>query len=264
MHAAVLVAGDAQVAGDRGRLGDRGVAADAELGRDGALVHVAAARERAVLAVQRERDAERAGVLEGAPQEPGALDGAAVVREAGGAEVGEHAHLGQLGALEPARDGRHEADRHAGLERRALEEGLEQRGRVEHGVRVRHREHGAVAAGGGRGRAGREVLLVLLARRAQVDVRVDEAGEHGQALAVDDLRAGGRVEIGAERRDEAVADEQVVAGVEAFARVVEPHAAHEHGRGGAGPLHEPRRHQATASAGSGATGASRRGRVTRS
>ena len=49
---------------------------------------------------------------------------------------------------------------------------------VDDRVGVRHRDHRAEAAGGG-GRACRvvDVLLVLLARRAQVDVRVDERRE---------------------------------------------------------------------------------------
>ena len=58
--------------------------------------------------------------------------------------------------------------------------------------RVRHRDDGAVAARGGRARAGLEVLLVLLAGRAQVHVRIDERREQVASVALDDLAAVGR------------------------------------------------------------------------
>ena len=62
---------------------------------------------------------------------------------------------------------------------------------------------------------------MLLAGHAQVDVRVDEAGEQVAALAVDDLGALGRLERArrAQLGDRAVADEDVVRRVDPLARV---------------------------------------------
>ena len=64
-----LVARDAQVAGDHRRLGDRRVADRGRAARRRALVHVGRARERRVLAVQREHAPGRRGVLQRAPQQ---------------------------------------------------------------------------------------------------------------------------------------------------------------------------------------------------
>ncbi len=64
-----LVAGEREVARDHDALGDGRVAAEAELGRDDALVHVAAARERRLLAVHRDRPPGGRAVLERAAHE---------------------------------------------------------------------------------------------------------------------------------------------------------------------------------------------------
>ena len=71
----LLVRGEREVARDHHALGDRRVAGEPELGRDGALVHVAAARQRRLLAVQRERPPGDRRVLERAPHQPGATTG---------------------------------------------------------------------------------------------------------------------------------------------------------------------------------------------
>ena len=91
---------------------------------------------------------------------------------------------------EAAGDRGQEADRHARLAPRLLAQREQDRRRVDGRVGVGHRDHGDVAAGRGRAGAGVEVLLVLLPGRAQVHVRVDEAGEQVPALAVDHLGAG--------------------------------------------------------------------------
>ena len=77
---------------------------------------------------------------------------------------------------------------------RALDERAEHGGGVDDRVGVRHREDRAVAAGGGGLGARAERLLVLAARRAQVDVRVDERGRDHEAT-----RAGAG-SIAADRR----------------------------------------------------------------
>ena len=71
-----------------------------ELGGDGAVVHVPAARERRLLAVERERPARELGVLECAPEQRRRDDRPAVVGERDRAGVAELAQLGQLLALQ--------------------------------------------------------------------------------------------------------------------------------------------------------------------
>ena len=93
------VGGERELARDAEALAERRPAAEAELGRDRAHVHVAAARQRRLLAVERERTAGDRVVLERAPHQAGGRDRAAVVGEGGGARVGELAHLGELRAL---------------------------------------------------------------------------------------------------------------------------------------------------------------------
>ena len=93
------VGGERQLARDAEALAERRPAAEAELGRDGAHVHVPALRQRRLLAVQRERAAGDRVVLERPPHQARGRDRAAVVGERGRARVGELAHLRQLRAL---------------------------------------------------------------------------------------------------------------------------------------------------------------------
>ena len=58
-------------------------------------------------------------------------------------------------------------------------------------------------------RAGRDRLDVLLARLAQVHVQVDQPGRDDQAGRVEHLRAVGRAEVAAHRRDLAVREKHV-------------------------------------------------------
>src|SRR5262249_44363116 len=61
-------------------------------------------------------------------------------------------------------------------------------------------------------------------RRAQVHVRVDERGREDEALRLDDtVRV--RLEVGPERRDDAVVDAEVRDGVHSLRRVDDPRAA---------------------------------------
>ena len=96
---------------------------------------------------------------------------------------GELGHLGQLLAAKALRDRRHEAGRDRRLVAGLLDQGAEHGRRVDDGIRVRHREDGAVATRRGRGRAGGDRLLVLAAGDAEVNVRVDEGRrEHERAV----------------------------------------------------------------------------------
>ena len=79
-------------------------------------------------------------------------------------------------------------------------------------------------------RARLEILLVLLAGRAQVDVGIDERREQVAPLSVHDFGALGRLERA--RRpdlgDLAAAHEHVLRAIEPFAGIEHVRAAHEH------------------------------------
>ena len=100
------VAGERELAGDAEALAERRPAAEPELGRDGAHVHVAAAGQARLLAMERQPAAGDRVVLERAPHHAGGRDRLAVVGEGGRAGLGELAHLGELRALVAHRDRR--------------------------------------------------------------------------------------------------------------------------------------------------------------
>ncbi len=147
-------------------------------------------RKLRVLLVQRDRAAAEVLVLERPAQDAGAPQGQAVVAEANRAGLAQCRHLGQLLSFHAAGDGGEEADRNAGLLARRLAQGLDVRGRRDRRIGVGHRQDAAVATGRGGAGAGLDVLLVLVPRRAQVDVRIEERGEGMQAGGIDLLRIG--------------------------------------------------------------------------
>ena len=224
VHGTAFVGGERHVPADHDALGHRRIAGEPELRRDLALVHLAGARERRLLAVHGDRPARDGAVLERAPHERRRDDRTAVVGEAGGARVGELAHLGQLAALRALGDRGEEADRHLGLGLGTLDERTEHCGRVDDRLGVGHGEDGAEAAGGGRPRAGRDRLLVLAAGRAQVDVRIDERGREHEAGCVDDAMAV-RLDVRSELRDHAVVHAHVEHGVHAAGGIDDARAA---------------------------------------
>ncbi len=154
-----------------------------------ALVHDAVARERRVLLVERQRAAGEPLVLQRLAHEAGRAHGQAVVGEGGRAGVRQLGHLGQPLSGLADRDRRGESSWDPRLGARALAKRSQHRRGVHHRVGVRHGEDGAVAAGRGGAGAGLDVLLVLAARGAQVNVRVDEGREGVQALRVHELGA---------------------------------------------------------------------------
>ncbi len=220
----VLVPGEREIALDHHRLGDRRVAREAELGRDGALVHVAAVREALLLAVQREQPAGDGRVLQRAAHQAGRADGNAVVGERDRAGVGELGHLGQLRPVLAARDRGEEADLHLRLAARSLDQRAEHRRRVDDRIGVRHREDRAVAARGRRSRPARDRLLVLASRRAQMHVRVDERGREHEPGCVDDAMPV-RVDLLGDRSDDAVVDAHVEDRVDSLGGVDDARAA---------------------------------------
>ena len=137
--------------------------------------------------MEREPQPRHRGVLEGPAEDRRPLHGAAVVREPGGAGVGQRAHLGDALALLAGGDRGHEPGRHARLSPGLLDQAREDDRSVDDGARVRHREDRREPAGRGRSGARRDVLLVLVAGGPQVDVRIDEAGQEHEAVALDRL-----------------------------------------------------------------------------
>ena len=153
-----------------------------------ALVHDAAAHEGRVLLVDDDGKVEHRGVLERAAHEHAVRDGLAVVGDGDDALGLHRADLGELDALEALRDGadREDADerRSPGCAGRRTRPSARRRAT---GMRVRHRADGREAARGRGARAGRDRLLVLEARLAEVRVQVDEARRDDEARGVDDL-----------------------------------------------------------------------------
>ncbi len=220
-----FVGGEREVAFDHHRLRDRRVAGEAELGGDRAFVHMPVVRQRPLLAVQCELASGDGRVLERAAHHSGRRDGNAVVGEGDRAGVSELRHLGQLVAALAARDGGEEADGDLGLAARRLHECAECCGGVDDRIGVRHREDGAESAGRRGLRAACDRLLVFAAGRAQVHVRVDERGRQYKACTVDDPMLV-RVQLLADRGDDAVVDAHVDDCVDSFHRVEDACAAH--------------------------------------
>ena len=135
-------------------------------------------------------------------------------------------HLGQLGPGLALRDRAEEPDRDLRLDPRALDERAEDGGRVDDRIGVRHGEDGAVAAGRGRARPRAEILLVLAAGRAQVNVRIDERGREHEPFGLDDAMAVRR-QVGAQLGDRAAVDADVDDGVEPLAGIEHAGAAHD-------------------------------------
>ena len=115
VHGRVLVGGDVEGARHVEALAERRDAGEAEARRHRALVHLAALHERVVLGVDGDEAAAHLDVLQGAARERGGGQRPAVVAEADRAGRAQLAHLGELLAVEAARDGGEEADGDDGL-----------------------------------------------------------------------------------------------------------------------------------------------------
>ena len=188
-----LVGGEREVALDHHALGDRRVAGEAELGRDGALVHLAAARERRLLAVDARRGRPATALYWSARRiRPGETTGRpSSVKPAAPASASSPISVSSPPAW-PFEIAARKPTGTTASARACSTSDAEHRGRVDDRIGVRHREDRAVAAGGGRRGAGRDRLLVLAAGRAQVDVRVDEGGREHEPGRVDRAVLDGR------------------------------------------------------------------------
>jgi hypothetical protein len=192
-------------------------------------VHHSRARERRILLVQGDDAAGQALVLQRLAQHPRRDDRLAVVGEADRAGVPQLGHLGELASLQPTSDRREEPGGDPRLRVCLGYKRLHDRRGVHRRARVRHRDHGAVAAGGGRRGPAGDVLLVLLTGGAQMHVRVDERREQVGAAGVDGVDAGrcGEAVRGTELRDLPITDEHVMGTVEAGTRVGHVSGANE-------------------------------------
>ena len=206
------------VAPDHQALAERRPGADAELARHRAGVRMPAACQRRLLAVDRDRAPRHGVVLQGSPHHPGCRHRMPVVGEAGRPGVGKRAELGELRPGLPLREGGEEADRHLRLGLGTCPQSPQERGVVDRRIGVGHREDRAVTAGRGGPRAALDRLLVLAARRPEVDVRIDERRREHQSGSVDDAVPVG-VDVDADPADHATVDPHVDRCVDAFDRV---------------------------------------------
>ena len=187
-------------------------------------MHDPVAGEVGVLLVEGDRATAEPLVLQRPAHDSGVGDRQAVIAEADRAGLAQLGHLGQLLSTHVAGHGGEEADRDGGLSAGPLAQRADIRGGGDGRLCVGHREDPAVAARRRRAAAGLDVLLMLMARGAEVDVGIEEAREGVQALGLDDLGAVERHRAGRRKLgDAAGADHHVVDALDPGRRI-------EHGR----------------------------------
>ena len=172
-------------------LGLGGNSLEAESRAHDSLVHRAAVRERELLAVIDDGNAERLRVLERRAHEVRAHDGAPVVAHRDRARAHHLAELRERLALLSDGD---RADRMHARRRDAARLANDESDRrliVGDGLGVRHRADRGEAARGRRARARRDRLDILASGLAQMAVHVDEARRDERARAVEHLGAIG-------------------------------------------------------------------------
>ena len=174
-----------------------------------------------------DRDVEGAGVLERGAHQMAGGDRPAVVGDRHSARAHHPPHLGKFLA---SLSHRHRADGiHAGEPGPHRLAHDEPHGRliVGDGIGVRHRADGREPAARRGACAGRDRLLVLVPRLAQVHVHVHEPGRDDPARDVAHLHPIRRAKAGPHGGDLAVLDENVGGLVETAARVDHPAAAQQ-------------------------------------
>ena len=165
---------------------------------------------------------ERARVLQRPAHHETVPERDAIVGEEVDARLGTRQlpHRAELDAAEPPRDRRDRQQVDEPDLVPAAHDELDDDGRVRDGIGVGHRRDSGVAAGGGRGGSGRDVLRTLTAGFAQVRVQVDEAGRDPAVRRVEHVRAGGAArDVRTDGDDHAVAHEHTGDRVGAGARI---------------------------------------------
>ena len=224
---------EAEIAGDHDLFGDRRISGQAEARRDGAFVDDAVAAQTAILGVHDHRRIDQRRILEHPPHHPCVHDRRAVVAEGDRSGVAQRDHLRHHLAREPARRRRDRPDPRERFLLRAIEDVHRDRRVVVDRIRVRHAGNLGEAARDGGGTPAAEILLVLLAGRAQMGVQIDEPRDDPGAGCLEDLGPVGR-ELRSDRRDAAVLD-QTVEGIVAVLTGIEQ----------AAPADEDARHRLT-------------------
>ena len=231
-HARARVQRQRDIARDHRGLRARHRARHAELlRRRRAVVYPGRGHERGLLLVEGQQNAQRRGLLHRRAAQARARQVDAVVGQAGRARGLERGKIGHLLPLEPL--GHRACLQH--LDRAVLclvGHIADDLGRVAGGQGVRHADHGRVSARCGCGRAGQHVLLLRLARVAEVHMAVDKAGRDGQPRGVICFAARGRVDVRRDTRNHAVVpDEHIHFFVGIGIRVEHPSVLNEQHKG---------------------------------
>ena len=211
---------EADVALEHDGLGHGGHAAKPEPGRDLALVHHPVGGKRRVLEVMHDERAEILGVGEHVPHHLGVGEARLAIAEGDRARLVQETDLRHLLALRPLVMAAIGWTLTSAVSRARLQDEIDKRHVVDHGIGVGHADDGGDAAGG-RGAARRGERLAMLEPGLPGEHHhVDQAGGEHAAGAIDDLgvadAAGGdvRAEIG----DGAVHDQHAALAVEARRR----------------------------------------------
>ena len=184
MQPAARLLREPDVALDDGQLCARGPSVESQPRCDRSGAHDGARRQRCVLGMLDERQAERRQVGEQAARNTPRGDRLSVVADAHDAHLSELTDLGHALALTTASRRRHDA--HAGrLVSGAIQHECNPRRLVERGIRIGHDADGRVAPVRRSASAGLQGLGAFHARLAQVGMEIAEPRRQHQAIAVD-------------------------------------------------------------------------------
>ncbi|MCG6536973.1 MAG: hypothetical protein L7F78_20275 [Syntrophales bacterium LBB04] len=143
-----------------------------------------------ILAVGDDKQLVLAGLLQGQPHDPGVQHRPPVVGNGGRSGLFQLPVVTKEAALQPLGHGRNRVyPRQAGL-RRLRQDVFSDGGAVVDRPGVGHAAHRAETAADSRPAAGRDSLLVLESRFAQVHVQVDQARNHDFSGSVNHLDPG--------------------------------------------------------------------------
>ena len=183
--------GQGDVSGDHRLFRRGGDAVQAQVRRHRAFGHDSVARQRKVLAMVADGQAQVQAVDQRQTHQVGVVYRVAVVAEGHHAGAGQLFHLGKLVTLPPLGDTSDGQDTHHRISAGPLMDEFDHRGVVDGRVGVGHgAEGGETAFGRGPGTGG-DGLFVLKARLAKMTVQVDKARAGHQTGAVDDPAAVG-------------------------------------------------------------------------